>query len=130
MFQFGIAGFTGFLVDAGTVLLLRHWTSFDLISAKLAGFSLAVTVTWLINRNMAFAAHAGEKGLLREWAHYVSANGVGGTINNGVYVAAVLSSASLARHPELAVAMGAVSGMSFNYAAARWWVFRRLGRKS
>jgi putative flippase GtrA len=127
-FQFAMAGTVGFMVDAGIVVCLRRFTPIDLVSAKLVGFSVAVTVTWLINRNVAFTAHADAR-LLREWMRYVWANGLGGIVNNGVYIVAVFTRQELAQHPEFAVAMGSLAGMLFNYSAARWWVFRRTEKE-
>ncbi len=121
--SFALAGCAGFVVDAATVVLLRRWEGWDLVSAKALGFSLAVTVTWALNRRFTFAQRAGPN-LLREWLHYVWANGLGGVVNNGVYLVAVFASGGLAQQPALAVALGSVAGMSFNYAVSRWWVFR------
>ncbi len=120
---FALAGCAGFIVDATTVVLLRHWTGLDLVSAKGVGFSLAVTVTWALNRRFAFAQRA-ESPLFQEWLRYVWANGLGGLVNNGVYLVAVFGFEDLAQHPALAVALGSLAGMFFNYATSNWWVFR------
>ena len=125
---FAFAGTIGFAVDAGTVTALRHWAGADLVSAKAAGFSLAVTVTWGLNRQWAFAGGASTTRRLREWGRYVWTNGLGGLVNNGTYLVAVFSSDALAQQPALAVALGSLAGMVFNYLAARRWVFRADSR--
>ncbi len=121
---FAAAGSVGFLVDASTVTAVRHWTHLDLFTAKALGFSFAVTVTWLMNRRLAFSGRSRREGLFREWLRYVSANGVGGVVNNSVYVIGVLTVREFAEFPAAAIALGSLAGMCFNYAVSRWWVFR------
>ncbi|MDE2623956.1 MAG: GtrA family protein [Betaproteobacteria bacterium] len=124
---FALAGTLGFVVDASLVTALHRWFGADLVSAKAVGFSLAVTVTWALNRRLAFAG-APLRHPLREWGHYVWTNGIGGLVNNGTYLLAVFSVDFLARQPALAVALGSLAGMFFNYFAARHWVFRSNNR--
>jgi putative flippase GtrA len=120
---FALAGVAGLLVDAGIVVALRRTTSIDLVSAKLVGFAVAVTVTWLINRNLTYAGRKNTR-LIREWTRYVAVNGVGGLINNVAYILAVFASNDIARHPEIGVAIGSLAGMVFNFASSRSYVFR------
>lgn len=121
---FAMAGSVGFLVDASIVTAVRYWAHLDLFTAKALGFSFAVTVTWLMNRRLAFSGRGRGESLFREWLRYVSANGVGGVVNNVVYVVGVLTVREFAEFPAAAVALGSLAGMCFNYAASRWWVFR------
>ena len=57
---FSLAGVAGFLVDASVV-----WTftgaGVDPITAQAVAFTVAVTVTWLLNRRFTFARHAGKR---------------------------------------------------------------------
>jgi putative flippase GtrA len=119
---FSLAGVTGFLVDAGIV-----WTftreGVDPITAQAIAFTVAVTVTWLLNRRFTFAHHASPN-WLREWLHYVVANSIGAVVNNAVYVLLVLSIALFSREPVLAVVAGSLAGLVFNFTASRAWVFR------
>jgi putative flippase GtrA len=124
LLRFAFAGTVGFAVDAAVVLALIEWAAADLISAKLLGFAVAVTITWIINRNLTFAAHASHN-KLKEWGQYVVANSAGGIANNLAYVIAIFQLAWLAKHPVFAVALGSLVGMVFNFIASRWWVFRK-----
>ncbi|MDE1942387.1 MAG: GtrA family protein [Betaproteobacteria bacterium] len=124
---FAVAGTLGFVVDASVVTLLRSWAGAGFVSAKAVGFTLAVTVTWALNRRLAFAG-APRRHPLRQWGHYVWTNGLGGLVNNGTYLVAVFSVDAFARQPALAVALGSLAGMFFNYLAARHWVFRSNSR--
>jgi putative flippase GtrA len=85
--------------------------------------SVAVTVTWLLNRRSTFAPHA-RANWLQEWYHYVLANSLGAAVNNGLYVLLVLAVAVFSREPVLAVATVSLPGLIFNFTASRAWVFR------
>lgn len=112
----------GFLADAGTVLLLTKWAGWGDIPAQSLGFVVAVTVTWIINRSWTFAEHASERWLM-EWLRYMIANSFGAAINNGVYIALVLTTSQFTRHPVLAVAAGSMAGMGINFLASKKLIF-------
>jgi len=119
---FSLAGVAGFLVDAGIVWLFTM-AGVDPFTAQIVAFTLAVTVTWLLNRRFTFAHHASPN-WAREWTHYVAANSVGAIVNNGVYAILVLSVALFSKEPVLAVAVGSLAGLLFNFTASRALVFR------
>ena len=95
----------------------------DPLTAQAVAFTVAVTVTWLLNRRFTFAHHASPH-WLREWLHYVAANSVGAVVNNGVYALLVLTVAMFSKEPVLAVAAGSLAGLVFNFTASRALVFR------
>jgi len=119
---FSLAGVAGFLVDAGVVWVLTR-AGVGPIMAQAVAFTMAVTVTWLLNRRFTFAHHASPN-WLREWLHYVVANSVGAVANNGVYALLVVTVALFSKEPVLAVAAGSVAGLIFNFTASRTLVFR------
>lgn len=119
---FSLAGVAGFLIDTGVVLLLTK-SGMDPIMAQSVAFTIAVTITWLLNRRFTFAHHASPK-WLREWLHYVAANSVGALVNNGVYALLVLTMAMFSKEPVLAVVSGSLAGLVFNFTASRTLVFR------
>jgi Predicted membrane protein len=119
---FSLAGVAGFLVDAGVVWVLTR-AGVGPIMAQAVAFTMAVTVTWLLNRRFTFAHHASPN-WLREWLHYVAANSVGAVVNNGVYALLVLTVAMFSKEPVLAVATGSLAGLVFNFTASRTLVFR------
>jgi len=118
---FSLAGVAGFLVDAGIVWLFTM-AGVDPFTAQIVAFTLAVTVTWLLNRRFTFAHHASPN-WVREWMHYVAANSVGAMVNNGIYAILVLSVALFSKEPVLAVAVGSLAGLLFNFTASRALVF-------
>ncbi len=119
---FSLAGVAGFLVDASIVWTFTR-AGVDPITAQAVAFTVAVTVTWLLNRRFTFAHHASPN-WLREWMHYVAANSVGAMVNNGVYALLVLTVALFSKEPVLAVAVGSLAGLVFNFTASRALVFR------
>ncbi|WP_431307172.1 GtrA family protein [Acidithiobacillus acidisediminis] len=123
MVRFGISGVAGFLVDAGLVALCTQVLSIGPILAQVIAFSVAVTVTWLINRHWTFAEHASDRWLY-ELARYVTANSVGAAANNAVYVSLVLTITAFSKDPVLAVAAGSLAGMSLNFASSKLIVFK------
>ncbi|AEM49293.1 GtrA family protein [Acidithiobacillus ferrivorans SS3] len=119
---FSLVGAAGFVVDAAIVWALTS-SGANAILAQAIAFAVAVTVTWLLNRQYTFAQHASPN-RLREWMHYVAANSLGAVVNNGVYVLLVLTVAMFSKEPVLAVAAGSLAGLAFNFTASRAWVFR------
>ena len=120
--RFGISGVAGFVVDAGIVLLVTRVLGLGPIVAQVIAFTVAVTVTWLINRHWTFAEHSSEN-WLHEWTRYVAANSVGAAVNNGVYVILVLTVALFSKTPVLGVAVGSVAGMGFNFSSSKNFLY-------
>jgi putative flippase GtrA len=118
-----ISGVAGFIVDAGIVILFTKALWLGPIMAQAVAFTVAVTVTWLINRHWTFAEHASEK-WLHEWTRYVAANSVGAAVNNGVYITLVLMVSFFSKTPFLAVAAGSIAGMGLNFVASKLMVFK------
>ena len=118
---FSLVGAAGFVVDAAIVWALTS-NGANAIIAQAIAFAVAVTVTWLLNRQFTFAQHASPN-RLREWMHYAAANSIGAVVNNGVYVLLVLMVAMFTKEPVLAVAAGSLAGLVFNFTASRAWVF-------
>ncbi|MDE1892694.1 MAG: GtrA family protein [Betaproteobacteria bacterium] len=123
-FSFIVAGTCGFIVDAGVVTILSKFWGMGLVLAKVFSFLLAVTVTWIINRRYTFK-YQYNKSLVNEWVHYFLANSVGAIINNSLYIIMIMSVTTTKIYPALAVAIGSLGGMFFNYIASRWWVFKQ-----
>lgn len=120
---FALVGVAGFVVDAGTLLLVHHSAGVNLYVGRLISFLVAATFTWHLNRKLTFREY-GPDAALKQWAKFLSANALGALVNLGVY-AVLIAQVRLARaHPELAVACGSVAGLFFNFTASRLLVFR------
>jgi putative flippase GtrA len=124
LLRFALTGALGFLVDAGVLhLIVTRWGT-SLYLARGCSFMCAVMTTWLINRAVTFSAIPGlRRELLTEWAAYVVASLGGGCINYVVFAAAVRLSPLLHQIPSIAVGIGTIAGMVFNFVVYATYVF-------
>ncbi|MGC9193674.1 MAG: GtrA family protein [Thermoplasmata archaeon] len=122
LIRFGISGVAGFLVDSGIVALCTQTVGMGPIPSQSVAFSVAVTVTWLINRYWTFAEHASDR-WVQEWLRYIAANSLGAAVNNVVFAALILTTILFRRNPVLAVAIGSLSGMGFNFLSSKNLIF-------
>lgn len=119
MLCFGVVGTVGFLVNAGIVVTLAHpigpgW-------AQLLAFPAAASVTWWLNRRYTFGAS--RNSWQGEWMRYLASNFVGWLANNGTYFFMILSYSFVYHHPAIAVAIGSLAGMVFNFVFSKRFVF-------
>jgi putative flippase GtrA len=124
---FAVVGGIGFIVDASILVILVHGYGWGDYTARVASFSVAVTVTWYLNRHYVFSA---KKTLNRrsEYSRYLAVQLFGMAINFLVYSLCITSSTTMDRWPVLALAVGSVVALFFNYAGARLFVF--LGKSN
>lgn len=128
-FLFGIAGTIGFVVDA-SVLQVGHFVfQINLVWSQLLAYFCAVYCTWIINRRLAFV-HQATKTKGAEFGRYLIATGFGFILNNGVYLLVIWQWALTDRYPVVAVALGSLAGMVFNFVAARGWVYGIKNRQA
>ena len=95
----------------------------DPYTGRIFSFLFAATGTWILNRNYTFRSSVPAP-RTRQWARFVTANTVGGALNYGVYSALILSGGWFIEAPVLAVAVGSIVGLAFNFTASRKFVFR------
>ena len=119
-----MVGTIGFFIDAGSFMLLFHAYDFGHYEARTVSFLTAVTVTWCLNRNHTFV-HRKSANRRREFAIYAAAQLLGSGINIGVFTLCIKVSEPLRAYPELALAVGSLTAMTFNFFVARHVVFRR-----
>ena len=128
---FGLTGVVGFMVDAGVLhFMVTEWNT-NLFVARGCSFTSAATTTWIINRIITFAAprHRPRR-LAAEWTAYFTASVAGGCINYLVFALAVRLFPLLHRIPTIAVALGTLAGMSFNFLLYSRYVFRPVRQDS
>jgi putative flippase GtrA len=123
--RFGLVGLLGFVVDAGVLHLLVSLGGLTLLPARACSFLCAATTTWAANRVFTFTAvpRLG-RALLAEWAAYFAASLGGGCVNYVVFAAAIHLSRALHDFPTVAVAIGTLAGMVFNFLMYSRYVFR------
>jgi putative flippase GtrA len=119
--RFGIVGASGVPVDAATVYACRD--SLGLYGAGAVAYFVAATWTFAFNRLWTFKDRA-HGALWRQWLAFLGANLSGMVLNRGCFFLLVTVSATCRAYPVLAVAAGAIAGMSANFVASRRLVFR------
>jgi putative flippase GtrA len=123
MLRFGVVGTIGFLVDTATVYLAHFRFCLDLYSAGALAYLSAATTTWFLNRHVTFPeARTQQAG--RQWLRFIVTQLAGFALNRGTYAAMVATFAVVRAEPVIAVAAGSLAGMTVNFLAARFLVFR------
>ncbi len=119
---FLLAGGTAFLAGAAA-LKGSMAAGLPALAAQAPAFAVAVTVSWLINRNLAFRAsrEGGSGGLLTEYGAYVASSGLGLILNVAGYSSALL----LGAPPLAALVVGTATGLIANFLMYDRVVFRR-----
>ena len=118
-------GLVGFMVDAGSLSVLKRGVGLDPVIARIISeFVIAMTVTWQLNRNLTFRDRR-DQPLWQEYLRFAMANGVGNLANLGTYTVLVKTVALFSRFPELATLVGTGVGVAFNFTGSKYFVFRR-----
>ena len=110
--RFAMVGGLGFLVDAAILQSLVH-LGVRAVLARVASIAVAVVVTWVLNRNLTFAARRPPS--WSEFGAYLLNSLVGMLVNYGLFSAAMLLHAPLMA----ALAIGTVAGAVFNFIRYR-----------
>ena len=104
------------LVDIGVLYVGRHW--FGNYGGRALSFLAAVTFTWLFSRNITFS-RTNELSAWKEYLAYLSSMLVGGAVNYGAYAASLHLFGFVRVKPAWGVAIGSLSGLTFNYLSAQ-----------
>ena len=122
--RFALVGAAGFVVDAIILALGLHVIGLNKYIGRVFSFLCAATFTWIANRRFTFPEAAASRGRAREWARFVAVNGVGGLVNYGTYAALVTYADAPFTNPFLALAVGSLAGLAFNFLGSKYLVFK------
>jgi putative flippase GtrA len=124
--RFALVGGTGFFVNEGTLALARESLRVGPRAAWLIAFVPAVTFTWWGNRSFTFSDKASDGifSVLAEWARFVTANALGAAVNFAVYSMLVVFAPDPLRVPYVALPIGILVGLVFNFTLSEKLVFR------
>jgi putative flippase GtrA len=119
--KFAAVGLLGLLTD---VILLRLGMTVGMSAAIARAISLlcAMQVTFTINSTAVFRCLTLEK-LARQWAAYMTTNGLGNFCNYWIFVSLVSLHRPFVSNPYVALPVGAATAYVINYAGARLLVF-------
>ena len=130
--RFCCAGGLGFVVDFAVLKTVVH-LGLNPIGARCVSFSVAVVVTWLVNRAWTFDSSGrtpGARSLLKEFAGYVAVQSIGFAANFSIYSAMVIGIPALNGRLLPPAIVGTAVGLGVNYLGAKHLVLRRRARVS
>ena len=120
--RFSVVGAAGFVVDTSVLYLLIYGAGLHPLLARIPSFLSSSAFTWLFNRSWTYRGpHSGS--MAGQWARFVAVNAFGGVVNYAIY-ALLLLEEPFRTHPVLAVALGSLAGLAFNFSASRRFVFK------
>lgn len=119
---FGLVGSTGFLIDSCLYFLLM-FLGLSHEAARGVAFWPAVTWNWFWNRTLTFS-HRRKDSKLKQWLSFIGTSSLGFCINFGSYYLLTHHIDFFMQYRYLALITGVLIGMSFNFIAAKLWVFR------
>lgn len=119
---FCVAGTLGFLADVAVLSLVAD--SLGLYLGRVVSFMVAVTVTWIVNRYLAFRDRRSGN-WLREWGRFIAANSTGAMVNYGTYAVMVATLSVVAANPAIGVAAGSIAGLVLNFTTSHLLVFEK-----
>jgi putative flippase GtrA len=102
--------------------VLYYVHGYDIFLARLCSFTVAVTVTWLLNRKITFTYGASPR-RFEEWSRYVAVGLVGAAINFVVFLGLVHWGPRGIRLPLLALTIASLFALLFTYTGSRIFVF-------
>jgi putative flippase GtrA len=120
---FVLAGGTGFATDAAVLYLLTEPGGMNPFLARLASFSVAVCMTWAINRRLTFGPS--QRSLAREGARYGFVAIAVGLFNYLAYAGLLLAFPNL--HPVAALAIASLAAMILSFIGYSRFVFGARG---
>ena len=88
-----MAGSVAFAVDAGVLTLLTQAVGMPVLAARLIAISLAMVVSWLINRSLTFQVRTPPA--LLEFVRFASVAWTAAALNYAVFAALILTIAAL-----------------------------------
>lgn len=129
-FRFACVGGTISLIDAGVLYLLKDAPGFNVYLARIVSYAAAMTAGYLLNRYFTFHHLDRVRLLWQELLRFFSVFAAGGLVNYAVFSLIVTWGAHLdltrfeqAVLPLVAIWVGGLFGMSFNYFMSHKLVF-------
>ena len=124
--RFAVIGALGMPVDWLVLQLMVHWGTGPYVGRMISWFC-AASFTWMGNRYFTFAASRarGLVGAAKEWLRFLAANAVGGLVNVGLYSVLVRFAPPPFNDLSVALVLGVLLGLAFNFTLSKKMVFRR-----
>lgn len=118
--KFCVVGTIGFLVEAAIIQIVKWiWIDF-LLYVRFVSFPTALFVTWILNRVFVFESNNSK---VKEVVKYVVVQVLGALLNISVYSIFIIYSLFFFNYPVLALALGSIVALFWNYIFSKIWVF-------
>jgi putative flippase GtrA len=121
--RFGLVGTAGFIVHATMLHLMVDVVGVNAYAGWLAGFTVAVTATFLLNRAFTFR-QPNHHGPLGQALLYLMVQGAGAATNFAAYAAAIVLVPQLRHALLIPLALGSIAGLCLNFLGAKHLAFR------
>ena len=123
-FQFAAVGSSGFIVDLGFYLLLQVFGLSHTV-ARAISFWPAVSWNWMLNRLITFS-HREKTPKATQWGAFASSSLLGFAVNYGTYYTLTTFVPFFQEHMILALIVGVLMGMGFNFSISNLFIFKKL----
>jgi len=123
-FQFALVGGSGFVVDLAVYLILQMFGTSHTV-ARAISFWPAVTWNWMLNRTITFS-HREKTKKTKQWGAFASSSLLGFTVNYGTYYTLTKYVPFFEEHMILALIVGVLMGMGFNFSISNLFIFKKL----
>ena len=124
---FASVSLLGFATDA-TVLHLLEWAGAPAAWGRVASLFCAMQVTFLVNGLHVFRCLDLARPW-RQWAAYMTTNGLGNVVNYWIFVTLVSTHWRLVSTSMFGVVAGSLAAWMINYLSTRLLVFRRTAAR-
>lgn len=124
MRSFALVGGAGFVVESIIMTVLIRLAAWQPWHARMPSFALALLVTWLLNRTLTFPGRGPERRSVEAF-FYIVIQVIGGGINLLVFAGCLHYWPQLGKAPVVPLAIGAVGGFGFNFAASNGLLYAR-----
>lgn len=116
-------GAIGFAVEAITLTFLTGVVGWAAWHSRMISFPLALAITWTLNRKYTFRGQSAY-GRVRDALGYTVIQSMGSLINLVVFRTALELAPVMHTLPVIALAIGAVAGLSFNFIVSRTILYK------
>ena len=114
------------MVDSTVLAIDTNWLGLDPFKGRALSIFCAMMCTWLGNRYFTFSdrrARGSLGAIFHEWSKFVAANIVGTIVNYGVYAALLHFASAPLNNKYIALVIGVLAGLIFNFTLSKKLVF-------
>ncbi len=123
--HFGLVGGSGFVVDVALYYIFQFFFNINHIAARALSFWGASTWNWYWNRTITFSDYF-KSMPLTQWISFVAVSLFGFLINWGSYVLLTGNIHFFEINKLVALMLGVIAGLGFNFMFSRIFIFRHL----